>query len=108
MFNTILRQLDADKDKVLAAAFLTEILTIELYNLRLANIGDPMYANYQGTVYRGLSIGSAVAKDFRKTALNPDLSQRNFAIPLGFISSSTTKALVDDFATGEPEDEEMY
>ncbi|KAI9651883.1 MAG: hypothetical protein M1829_002119 [Trizodia sp. TS-e1964] len=103
LFNEILRMPNADKDKLLAAAFLTEILTIELYNLRLANIGDPMYANYQGKVFRGMSIKSEVANHFCNAASHPDLSQRHFSIPLGFLSSTTSQKTMEDFAQGSGE-----
>jgi hypothetical protein len=107
LFNDILRDKDADPNKLLAAAFLTEILTIELYNLRLSNIGDPLYANYQGKVFRGLSVSQSTVSDFRKAASNPKYSDRVFSIPLGFISSTTAENTMKLFAEENPGEEQM-
>jgi hypothetical protein len=103
-----LRTPDADKEKLLAAAFLTEILTIELYNLRLSNIGDPLYANYQGKVFRGLSVKPEAVVHFREVANHPDLTKRTFSIPLGFMSSTTARSTMEKFAKRYPGMEEMF
>lgn len=110
IFNAVLREKDIPDDNVLlvtAAAALVEFVTIELYNLRLSNIGDPKYENFQGVTFRKMPVSKATAAAYRKAASNPDLSKRRFGVPLGFISSSSNEATIADFAERYPGQDQM-
>lgn len=85
-------------EMILTAVTLVEFLTIDLYNLRLSNIGDDMFANFQGVTYRGLCVSTKDIDHYRQIAGAKDLSKRNFAIPLGLTSSTTDRAVMQDFA----------
>lgn len=98
---TLLRGEQLDEEVLNVVATLVEFLTIELYNLRLANIGDPRYSNFQGVTYRGMKVSADVVEDFRRIATNPDMTKRNFAIPLGMISSTASKKTMDEFASDD-------
>lgn len=108
LISKLLRAREVDPQQLITAATLVEYLTIELYNLRLSNIGHDMYANYQGIVYRGMSVATAAAEDFRKIANNPNLAERNFAIPLALISSTTDVKTMEKFAATDPTKEQMH
>jgi len=96
--NALFRDQNVEENAIIVAVALVEFVTIELYNLRLINIGDPQYENFQGIVYRGMGVSRSVAEEFAKAARHCDISRRNFAIPLGFMSSSTSKKKMEDFA----------
>lgn len=93
-----LRSRSPEKELILTAATLVEILTIDLYNLRLSNIGDEMFSNFQGVTYRGLSVSPRDVDLYRQIATAEKLSDRNFAIPLGLTSSTTDPDVMRDFA----------
>jgi hypothetical protein len=105
---TILRTEDVDQKTLLMAVVLVEYLTIELYNLRLENIGDTRYANFQGITYRGMGVTPTAVADFRKIAEHRDLTQRNFAIPLGFMSSSIDYEQMRRFSDRITSEHKMY
>lgn len=91
------------KDKPLqeeleVATALVELLTIDLYNLRLSQIGHPSYANFEGVTYRGLSISDQDLKEYEAILARPKLQNRNFSVPLGLISSSTDQKVMGDFS----------
>ena len=94
----ILRDKAATKEQILVAVALVELLTIELYNLRLSNLGDERYHNFQGITYRGMAMKEEVIDGFRQISENPDLTRRHFAIPLGFLSSTTDRMEMEKFA----------
>jgi hypothetical protein len=108
IFNASLRNQKTEEEVLLVATALVEFVTIELYNLRLANIGDPYYANYQGTTFRGMCVSAAMAAEYKKAACNPDLSKRHFSVPLGFTSSSTSRETTKEFIKQHPEEDQMH
>jgi len=108
LFNSIFRRREIDDDLLLIATALVEFVTIELYNLRLANIGNPYYENFQAVTYRGMTVSSEMAKEYRKAADNPDLSKRHFGVPLGFTSSSTARETMEEFAKINEGQEQMH
>ncbi|EXJ96339.1 hypothetical protein A1O1_01465 [Capronia coronata CBS 617.96] len=95
---TALRASDPHDDLLLTATALTEYLTIDLYNLRLSQIGDPQYANFQGVTYRGLRIPQAMLEEYEQIMARPNLAERNFAVPLALLSSSTDERIMQTFA----------
>jgi hypothetical protein len=108
LFNSIFRQKEIDDDLLLIATALVEFVTIELYNLRLANIGNPYYENFQAVTYRGMTVSSNMANEYKKAANNPDLSKRHFGVPLGFTSSSTARETMEEFAFMNEGEEQMH
>ena len=108
LFNAVLCTANVDPVKLLTAVTLVELLTFELCNLRLSNIGDSRYANYQGKMFRGMRVSSSAVEDFREVATNADVSKRHFSIPSRFISSSTASSTMEDFAKGHPSDDQMH
>jgi hypothetical protein len=106
--NDALRKLDVDEDLLLTVVTIVEFLTIELYNLRLSNIGDPKYSNFQGITYRGLGISSEEAQAYRAAASHEDLSQRHYSVPLGFMSSSVERQTMEQFALQNLDLEPMH
>lgn len=108
LFNAILRQKEVDDNTLLVTTALVEFVTIELYNFRLANIGDPHYENFEGFTYRGMSVSPQIAAEYRKAATNPDLSKRHFGVPLGFTSSSTSNKKMEEFAQERPGEDQMH
>ncbi|KAH8703272.1 hypothetical protein BGW36DRAFT_354700 [Talaromyces proteolyticus] len=98
LMNNALRNPVESSDELLIAATLVEHLTIELYNLRLSNIGDTRYANYQGITYRGIAVTSELAQAYRSLADEEDISNRHFSVPLSFMSSSTDRKTMEHFA----------
>ncbi len=107
IFNAVLREKDTDDETLLVAAGLVELVTIELYNLRLSNIGNPRYSNYEGVTYRGMGVSTEMAEAYRKAAQHPELARRHFAVPLGFTSSSTSEETMKEFVKQYPEQEQM-
>ena len=96
-----LRLHDAPDKLLIVAVVLVELLTIELYNLRLANIGDDTYANFQGVVYRGMRIAPEQARVYEEIAQRPDVTQRSFSIPLLMTSASADSSIMTRFASEE-------
>lgn len=93
-----LRSEDADDELLLAATTLVELLTIDLYNLRMSQIGDPRYANFEGITHRGMIVPRSIIGQYEAILECPDLAQRNFGIPLGLMSSTTDKGITDTFS----------
>ena len=85
------------QELLLTAVTMVELLTIDLYNLRLSHIGDAKYANFQGITHRGMIVDTKVIDEYREIALRQDLSKRNFAIPLAPISTSTDRSVMLSF-----------
>jgi len=86
-------------------AALVELLTIDLYNLRLSQIGHPMYENFEGVTFRGLSVTQEELKEYRAILARPELAKRNFSVPLGLLSSSTDKKIMEEFSKSSHNDE---
>lgn len=94
--NQIFRVDNISEDELVGAVALVELLTIDLYNLRLSNIGSAKYNNFQGVVHRGLSVGAGVLKAFQELLEKP-VTERNFSIPLSFVSTSTDPKNIEEF-----------
>ena len=105
LLSAALRLAQPSEELILTAAILVEFLTIDLYNLRLSQIGDDRYANYQGITYRGLVVSPEAVKEYEGILTNPNLAQRGFSIPLGLLSSSTEEATTLDFVKSENTDQ---
>lgn len=108
IFNAVLREKETSDEILLVAAALVELVTIELYNLRLSNIGDPRYENFQGVTFRGMCVSKEMAALYRKAASEPDLSKRSFGVPLGFTSSSTSRETTAEFTKLHPGKDQMH
>ncbi|GLZ43792.1 hypothetical protein [Actinokineospora sp. NBRC 105648] len=68
-----------------SAVFLIELLTIDLFNYRIAN---PASDAFEGVVYRGMSVSNDDVDVFLNVMRQP-VSQRFVSVPLGMLSSST-------------------
>ena len=97
-----LRRDDATEELLLTATTLVEFLTIDLYNLRLSQLGDPRYANFEGVTHRGLSARRAAVAEYDAILARPNLAHRGFAIPLGLASTSADVAVMHQFAASPP------
>ena len=94
--NQVFRVEDVSNDELVGAVALVELLTIDLYNWRLANIGSAKYCNFQGIVHRGLSVGPDVLRAFQELLQRP-LAERNFSVPLTFVSTSVSQDNIQEF-----------
>lgn len=94
--NQIFRKQEVDETEIQGAVALVELLTIDLYNLRLANFGCSIYYNFQGIVHRGLSVDQGVLETFRRLLMEP-LKERNFSVPLAFVSTSANQQRIQEF-----------
>jgi hypothetical protein len=102
---TLRREQPSEVELEVVAA-LVELLTIDLYNLRLSQIGHPMYANFEGTVFRGLAVTLGELKEYRAILARPELAKRNFSVPLGLLSSSTDEKIMEEFSKSTHSDGE--
>ncbi|KAK3361500.1 hypothetical protein B0T24DRAFT_599217 [Lasiosphaeria ovina] len=98
----VFRKDDPSDDRLLLATTLVERITIDLYNLRLSEIGDPRYANFEGIVYRWMVLDQEQVAVYRDILTRPDRSKRNFAIPLGFASAAGELDTTKHFAAIQP------
>lgn len=94
--NTV-RSETASEKHLLAVATLVELLTIDLYNLRLSHIGNPRYENFEGITHRDMSVTLDTIKFYEDILRRPDLSLRGFAIPLALTSTSTEPIIGQSF-----------
>lgn len=94
--NQVFRKHEVNENEIYGAVALVEILTIDLYNYRLANVGCSKYYNFQGIVHRGLSVNPDVLAAF-KNLMNKPLQNRNFSIPLAFVSTSINQNRIQEF-----------
>ena len=94
--NQIFRKPDVNETEIYGAVALVELLTIDLYNFRLANIGCSKIYNFQDIVHRGLSVGPDVLQTFQDLMRHP-VQDRNFSVPLAFVSTSTSQARIQEF-----------
>lgn len=94
--NQLFRKHDVNETEIYGAVALVELLTIDLYNFRLANIGCSKLYNFQDIVHRGLSVGHDVLETFQDLMKQP-LQNRNFSVPLAFVSTSTNKERIQEF-----------
>ncbi|KAL3952377.1 hypothetical protein ACCO45_012320 [Purpureocillium lilacinum] len=96
----VFRSPQPSREQLLRATVLVEFVTIELYNLRLSQFGDPRYGNFEGVTYRGMLFTSEELEEYRHILAQPDLAKRNFSIPLGLMSSSTDERVSMAFSEG--------
>jgi len=89
----IFRTAGPTKDDVRLATFLVEILNIDLYNHWAAN---PEAQNFDGIVYRGMSIARTSYDHFRALAAGA-AGLRSFSIPLALNSASVTEEQTQPF-----------
>ena len=94
-----LRTEHAAEEHLLVATTLIEFLTIDLYNLRLSQLGDPRYSNFEGLTHRGMPVHQETVRFYEDIMRNPDLTLRGFAVPLALTSTSTDPRVMEDFAT---------
>lgn len=71
-------------EKIRSVVFLVELINIELFNYCLRN---PVMANFQGSVYRGLCLASEDIQAYEIVRKLP-IEKRNIAVPLGLLSTS--------------------
>lgn len=94
--NQVFRKHEITDLEMSGAIALVELLTIDLYNFRLANFGCSKYYNFQGIVHRGLSVDPAVLQAFQHLMKTP-LNSQNFSVPLAFVSTSTSQERIQEF-----------
>ena len=83
-------------DSILSAVFLVELINIQLYNLCVVN---PKYANFSGTVYRGMRVTDDVITAHEQLITRP-VAERYIAIPLALQSYSKSYSKAMQFASG--------
>ena len=93
-----LRSEHASDEHLLVATTLIEFLTIDLYNLRLSQLGDPRYENFEGLTHRGMPVFPETVTFYEDMLSQSDLTLRGFAIPLAMTSTSTDARIMEDFA----------
>lgn len=94
--NQIFRKQDITDLEMSGAIALVELLTIDLYNFRLANVGCSKYYNFEGIVHRGLSVDRAVLQTF-KDLMKAPLNTQNFSVPLAFVSTTVRQERIQEF-----------
>ncbi|KAK1776652.1 hypothetical protein QBC45DRAFT_418873 [Copromyces sp. CBS 386.78] len=103
-----LRTEHAAEEHLLVATTLIEFLTIDLYNLRLSQLGDPRYGNFEGLTHRGMPVYQQTVRFYEDIMRNPDLTMRGFAIPLALTSTSADPRVMEDFATKKSPENERW
>ncbi|GAA5180287.1 hypothetical protein GCM10023322_12250 [Rugosimonospora acidiphila] len=83
-----------DRQALRAAAFLVELLTIDLFNYRETH---PEADRFEGIVYRGMCVTGEELADFREAAAGP-ITERYLSIPLGMVSASLDRDNATRFA----------
>ena len=98
MLNTDFRMdvLTDDGNNLRPAVFLVELLNIDLYNY----VSAQPAANFQGIVYRGLSISPEQIQEFEDLAAKPP-AERHWSIPLSMMSASTSVDVAVGFALAD-------
>ena len=94
--NQLFRKHDITDIEARGAVALVELLTIDLYNFRLANFGCSKYYNFQDLVHRGLSVDAAVLQAFQDLIKTP-VPNRNFSVPLAFVTTSINQDRIQEF-----------
>jgi hypothetical protein len=102
-----LRSETSTEDQLFVATILVEFLTIDLYNLRLSQIGDPLYANFEGITYRGLRVKPEQVAEYEEIMSRRDLSKRGFAVPLALISSTSDLEIMRKFTDQDEESKDI-
>ena len=94
--NQIFRKEKVNERMIQGAVALVELLTIDVYNLRLENYGLAQYYNFQGVVHRGMTVTRDVLEPF-SALLGKPLKERNFSVPLAFVSTTTNQNNIQEF-----------
>jgi len=105
LIQLVLRTTQPSADELVRATTFVEWITVDLYNLRLSQIGDPRFENFQGVVYRWFTLSPADLNEYRATLRLADHSKRNYSIPLGFVSTAADSAATRHFADVPPQHE---
>ncbi|MFE3638037.1 hypothetical protein [Streptomyces sp. NPDC059168] len=94
--NTAFRTVSLTGDPVAlrSAAFLVELLSIDLFNYRHTHRTAD---NFQGTVYRGMAVTAEELAAFARAAAGP-VEQRYLSVPLAMMSASRSRAKATAFA----------
>lgn len=94
--NTAFRTVSLTGDPVAlrSAAFLVELLSIDLFNYRHAHRTAD---NFQGTVYRGMAVTAEELAAFTRAAAGP-VEQRYLSVPLAMMSASRSQEKAMAFA----------
>ena len=94
--NQVFRQENVSERMIQGAVALVELLTIDVYNLRLDNYGLAQYYNFQDVVHRGMPVKRDVLQAFTALLAKP-LKERNFSVPLAFVSTTTNQNNIQEF-----------
>ncbi|KAL9100497.1 MAG: hypothetical protein Q9163_004136 [Psora crenata] len=94
--NQLFRREEIDEQMIQGAAALVELLTIDVYNLRLDNFGRAKYYNFTGIVHRAMTVTEDVMDAFYALLEKP-LKERNFSVPLAFVSTSVNERNLQEF-----------
>ncbi|MES9538200.1 hypothetical protein [Actinomadura sp. NPDC000600] len=87
----------ADASALRSAAFLIELLSIDLFNYRAANARAD---DFHGTVYRGMCVSPDVFARLRRAAQGP-VEERYLSVPLAMVSTSLEPDRAMEFALRE-------
>lgn len=87
----------SDKQRLRSAAFLVELLNIDLFNYRARHTNAD---NFSGTVYRGMCVSGPELSLFERVAVGP-LEERYLSIPLAMVSATTDRRAALAFARAE-------
>lgn len=98
LIQLVFRTTQPSVDELIRATTFVEWITIDLYNLRLSQIGDPRFENFQGVVYRWSRLSRDDVNEYRAVLRLPDHSKRNYSVPLGFVSSAADSDITKHFA----------
>ena len=102
--NQIFRVETVDESMIQGAVALVELLTIDMYNLRLNNYGLAQCFNFQGVVHRGMKVSSEILESFLELLSKP-LKDRNFSVPLTFVSTTSDEKNIQGFLHDARHDE---
>lgn len=98
MLNSALRMdtLTHEDGQLQATVFLIELLNIDLYNYT----NTRQSPNFQGVVYRGVSLHKDQIQEFRDLAAKP-AQDRHWSVPLSMMSASTSTEVALRFARSD-------
>ncbi|KAG2010571.1 hypothetical protein CC2G_013386 [Coprinopsis cinerea AmutBmut pab1-1] len=106
-------ELEETEERLRAAVFLVELLTIELFNYTLSRqINAPRSEEstdgggdegFTGVVYRGMNVTSSHFQSFLRLMEKP-VEERYWAIPLAFMSCSASRDLALEFTAAAAEE----
>jgi hypothetical protein len=99
LINTAFREDNLTSDRLIMrrAAFVVELLTIDLFNYRERS---PAADRYEGTVYRGMCVSAHQLKMLSKASVGP-VKERYLSVPLAMVSTSTNQEKAMVFAMAE-------